>query len=49
MNHCTVHLRLTQHCQSSILQFLKIKNKDCMFLFKWSQIMDPLCLMSSDS
>ena len=48
MNHCTAHLRLTQCCQSSILQVLKIKNQNHMFLFKWSQMMDPLCLMSSD-
>ena len=48
MNHWTVHLRLTQHCKSSILQFFLIKNQNSVFLFKWSRMMGPLCLMSSD-
>ena len=25
LNHCAVHLKLTQHCKSTILQLLKIE------------------------
>ena len=28
MNHFAEHLKLTQHCKSTILQFLKINKKE---------------------
>ena len=31
LNHCAVHLKLTQHCKATILQLKKI-NQPCLFL-----------------
>ena len=28
LNHFTIHLKLTQHCKSTILQFKKLKKKE---------------------
>ena len=39
LNHCAVHLKLTQHCKSTIPQLEKKKKKDSFFLVEQSQLL----------
>ena len=38
LNHFVVHLKLTQHCKSTILQFKKKKTNQSSFFLKLNKI-----------